>query len=683
MESRLLDKKFSFFNLPMGLGLGLFLAAQVSFAALDPQLTTAGSAGWAWFWAGMFLLALLALGAVLALSAGWITLPFELPLEKLGLAAGPDEPGDEDTMIPQPVETLSIDYGETPEADWTASADYFETLLGSMSEAVIICDPGGTITRVNRAACDLLAYSLEELVGQNLQDLFAPGHKSDYIAQASITTPRETVFKTPDGEDIPISFTRSVIQTDDPTLAGTIIVGRNITERKKAERRVRYLARYDALTRVANRMQFQHLLQRGIARMKRKKQWLAMIYLDLDRFKDINDTFGHLAGDRTLETISRRLMQSQARDTVIGRLAGDEFALILDGLSPGDDIKARVANTARSLLQELARTFRLKEHEVCMTASAGIAFYPQDASNVIDLIRNADAAMYHAKQNGGNRFEFYDPEMNADEVDRLMLKSQLRRALEREELDLQYQPKIDLRDGKVVGAEALVRWHSAEHGDVPPSVFIPMAEESDLILDIGEWVLNKVCADYKSWISSVPRPGRVAVNLSLKQLRQVKIIQRIKSIVLEHGISPTCLELEITETTLMRDAEKTLKLLDELYGLGLHLSIDDFGTGYSSLSALQQFPISTLKIDKSFVRDAAVDSDDATIVKTIIDMGRSLEMEVVAEGVENEEQLSFLRQQDCTYAQGHLFGDPMVASKFLDLLIAQADGTDTHRALFA
>ena len=667
---------------------GLLAAVCPSLAACTPAVAS-GPSGWTWFWASMFVLTVAGIAIVVAVRRQALTLPFELPLDRLGLAPAPVAPADELEVPSESQHSATVRIrDDNPAVELESEhvpdlTDHSVTLLNSMSEAILICDPGGTITRANDAAYELLATTPPDLLGQNLQDIFAPGHKSDYISQASINTPRESVFRTGKGEDVPVSITRSKILSSEPILAGTIIVARNIAERKKAERRVRYLARYDALTRVANRMQFQHLLQRAIARMRRKRECLAMVYLDLDRFKDINDTFGHLAGDRTLETISRRLVQSQARDTVIGRLAGDEFALILDGLPPGDDIRARVANTARLLLQELAKTFKLKEHEVFMTASAGIAFYPQDASNVIDLIRNADAAMYHAKQNGGNRFEFYDPEMNADEVDRLMLKSQLRRALEREELDLQYQPKIDLRNGKVVGAEALVRWHSPDHGDVPPSVFIPLAEESDLILDIGEWVLNKVCADYKSWITSVTHPGRVAVNLSLKQLRQVKIIQRIKSIVLEHGVSPTCLELEITETTLMRDAEKTLKLLDELYGLGLHLSIDDFGTGYSSLSALQQFPISTLKIDKSFVRDAAVDSDDATIVKTIIDMGRSLGMEVVAEGVENEEQLAFLRKEDCTYAQGHLFGDSMTADDFLDLLVAQAGGTDTHRALFA
>ena len=318
-----------------------------------------------------------------------------------------------------------------------------------------------------------------------------------------------------------------------------------------------------------------------------------------------------------------------------------------------------------------------------MTASMGIAFYPSDARNVIDLIRNADAALYHAKKNGGNVFSYYVPEMNEAAVERLMTRSRLKRAFERNELLVHYQPKYNIETGHVFGAEALVRWELPERGIILPSDFIPIAEESNLIIEIGEWVLDRVCEDFRYWQRSVSSPGRVSVNLSLKQLRQLNFISRIKSIMRSYEISPTSLELEITETTLMENPERTVKLLDELYSLGLHLAIDDFGTGYSSLSALQQFPISTLKIDKSFVRDVATSSDDATIVGTIIHMGKSLKMDVVAEGVETEEQLNILQQMDCTYVQGLLFGEPMSSDNYLELLLSQVEGTDKHRALFA
>ncbi len=318
-----------------------------------------------------------------------------------------------------------------------------------------------------------------------------------------------------------------------------------------------------------------------------------------------------------------------------------------------------------------------------MTASMGIAYYPKDAANVIDLIRNADAALYHSKKAGGNVFSFYSPKMNEASVERLMTKSKLKRAFERDELLVHYQPKYNLETGEVFGAEALVRWELPERGLILPSDFIPIAEDSGLIIDIGEWVLDKVCEDFRIWQRSVSSPGRVSVNLSLRQLRQLNFIDRINSTLRGHEVSPTSLELEITETTLMENPERTIKMLDQLYSLGLHLAIDDFGTGYSSLSALQQFPISTLKIDQSFVRNIVTNPGDATIVDTIIQMGRNMNMDVVAEGVEDEAQLIFLQKLGCTYVQGLLFGDPMSSENYLELLLAQVEGTDTHRALFA
>jgi EAL domain-containing protein (putative c-di-GMP-specific phosphodiesterase class I) len=371
------------------------------------------------------------------------------------------------------------------------------------------------------------------------------------------------------------------------------------------------------------------------------------------------------------------------KEAVLGRLAGDEFALFIEGVAANEEDRAQAAILARMVLAEIGKAFYVQQHEVFLTASIGISFCPKDAENVIDVIRNADAAMYHSKQNGGNNFAFYSPDMNAAAVERLMLKSKLRRALERDELVVVYQPKVDLRSGQIVGAEALLRWRLPGHGDISPSQFIPLAEETNLILSIGDWVMNRVCADYQLWLKQIPNPGRVSMNLSLKQLRQSSFITRCKSIFKRHDVSPTCFELEITETTLMVDAKRTLKLLDELYAMGLHLSIDDFGTGYSSLSALQQFPISTLKIDQSFVRDVPHDTDDSTIVRTIVDMGRTMDMEVIAEGVETREQFDFLRKHGCHYAQGHFFGEAISADEFLALMIGQQMGASGVSRLFA
>ena len=557
----------------------------------------------------------------------------------------------------------------------TVNKDYLHSVLNSLTDAVFVTSPDGVIKVANSAACKLLGYGEEEILGRSIIAVLDEREREGFDLLQAAQETRETVVRTRTGQTIPVSLTGSHIASDDPQFQGNIFVARNITDRKRAERRIRYLARYDALTKVPNRMQFHHLLQQAIARGLRSGHAVALLYLDMDRFKEVNDTFGHGSGDRVLEVLAERLTHALPKDTVVGRLAGDEFALFVDGLPAETDNRGPIAHLARSILTEVSRAFQLNQHEVFLTASIGIAFCPRDAENVIDLIRNADAAMYYSKQNGGNTFAFYSPEMNAAAVERLMLKSKLRRALERDELVIRYQPKVDLRDGRIVGAEALLRWRLPGHGDIPPAQFIPLAEETNLILDIGEWVLNRVCYDYRQMQTEVADPGRISLNLSLKQLRQASFILRCRSVFRKHGVSPTSFELEITETTLMADAKRTVRLLDELYAMGLHLSIDDFGTGYSSLSALQQFPIGTLKIDQSFVRDVSDDAGDATIVRTIIDMGRSLGMSVVAEGIESIRHLEFLRRHNCHYGQGKLFGEPCTAEELRVLLARQANGT--------
>ena len=494
---------------------------------------------------------------------------------------------------------------------------------------------------------------------------------------------RETALVNAAGEEVPVSYTCAEITADEPALRGYVITARNISERKIAEQRIRYLARIDSLTKVPNRMQFQHLLQRAIARARRGNHRLALIYLDVDKFKEINDTFGHTAGDLCLETLTDRLRSILPDSSVIGRLAGDEFGVILDNLDPARNLRAEVVATTRLLQETITEPLHYQGHQLYISTSAGIALYPTDGNNVIDLIRNADAALYRAKRQGGGALEVYHADMNAAAVERLMLKSRLRKAFEKNELRVHYQPKVDLRDGSIAGAEALVRWELTDRGIVLPSEFIPLAEESNLILQIGEWVLDRVCTDYQSWALTPARPGRVSVNLSLRQLKQRDFISRVQAIYAKHGVAPDALELEITETTLMEDPKRTLHLLDELHRLGLRLAIDDFGTGYSSLSALQQFPISTLKIDQSFVQNATTDHDQATIVALIIEMGHSLKLEVVAEGVESEDQLRFLRALNCDYAQGLLFGRAMAADDFRDLVIDQAGGAGRYRPLFA
>jgi diguanylate cyclase (GGDEF)-like protein/PAS domain S-box-containing protein len=562
----------------------------------------------------------------------------------------------------------------------TFTRNYLHSVLNSMTDAVFVTTAEGIVRIANEAAFRLTGFDESELIGKDIVTLLEPGDMAQADPLRVACDAGETVLRTRSGQTIPVSFVGSTISTDDPQFKGEIFVARDITERKRAERRIRYLARYDALTKIPNRMQFQHLLQQAIARSRRAGHGVAMLYIDMDRFKEVNDTFGHASGDRVLEVLTERLTRVLHSEAVLGRLAGDEFALFVDGLSDNEDeASGEVAQLARTVLHAAGEAFHIRQQEVFLTVSIGIALCPRDAENVIDLIRNADAAMYYSKQNGGNTYAFYSPEMNAAAVERLMLKSKLRRAVERDEFVIRYQPKVDLRDGRVVGAEALLRWRLPGHGDIPPSQFIPIAEENNLISAIGEWVLERVCMDFRALRRHVPDPGRISLNLSLKQLKQASFILNCRSLFERYAVPASSLELEITETTLMADPRRTVHMLNQLHELGLHLSIDDFGTGYSSLSALQQFPIGTLKIDQSFVRDAADDVADAVLVRTIIDMGHSLGMEVVAEGVESVRQLEFLCRSHCNQAQGQLFGEARSIDELLQLLLSQQGG----RAAFA
>jgi len=565
----------------------------------------------------------------------------------------------------------------------TSSRDYLDQLLESISDAILVTDTERRITRVNNAAADLLDYPANTLIGRPINQLIDGDVASKARPGEPSARSSDGTFLRRDGAAVPVSYTVAELRGVNGELEGWIIAAQNSAERRRAENRIKFLARTDPLTKISNRMQFQHQLQQTIARARRAHQSLALLYMDIDRFKDVNDTLGHGAGDRALEIFAQRIVALLPQGAIAGRLAGDEFAVLLSGFDTLGDAIDEATGMADSLLKAVGRPFRMEAREIFLTSSIGIACYPRDADNVIDLLRHADAAMYQAKRAGGNCYESYSADMGNAAVDRLMLKSRLRRAFERDELRLHYQPKYHLATGRIAGAEALVRWDLPERGLVFPSDFIPIAEESNLILQLGDWVLNRVCEDYRYWQRSLAAPDKVSLNLSLKQLQQQRFLEKMQATFREHSISPTCLELEITETTLMDDAKHTIRLLNALYSMGLHLTIDDFGTGYSSLSALQQFPITTLKIDQSFVRDVAIDKDDAAIVTAIIHMGHALGLEVVAEGVESEKQLELLRKHGCDYVQGHLFGEPMTADALLQALLDQAEGSGQYRQLFA
>jgi len=638
----------------------------------------------------LWLLAGLGFLLVIALATAWrFAARIESPLAELLHAIERLSAGDWVTRIEVPVGRIGSALGSAVErlrinlSDHAATGRALDIMLDSMNDAVLITSPDGLIKRINLAGTQLLGWSQMELLGRPLAYVISDQDRPNFSFEQATNETLELTVRTQAGQVVPVSLSGSVMASEDPRFQGCIFVARNITERKRAERRIRYLARYDTLTKIPNRLQFQHSLQQAIARTRRAGKELALLYMDLDRFKEVNDTFGHSAGDRALEILTERMSRKLPADTMLGRLAGDEFALFVENLPADTDNRPAISALARELLDELGRPFQLSQHELYVTGSVGVAFCPRDADNVVDLIRNADAAMYYSKQNGGNSHSFFTPEMSAIAVERLMLKAKLRRAVERDELVIMYQPKVDLRDGRVVGAEALVRWRLPGHGDISPAQFIPLAEESNLIQEIGVWVLKRVCRDYRSWQNEVPKPGRISINLSLKQLRQAEFLTRYRSVFDDMGVAPSNFELEITETTLMTEAGRMVRLLDELHAMGLHLSIDDFGTGYSSLSALQQFPVGTLKIDQSFVRHATVSREDATLVRTIIEMGKNLDLEVVAEGIESQQQLDFLRSRDCHYGQGRLFGEPMTAEDFLQLLLAQLRGEAGYTRMFA
>jgi diguanylate cyclase (GGDEF)-like protein len=456
-------------------------------------------------------------------------------------------------------------------------------------------------------------------------------------------------------------------------LSGTV---QDITDRKLSENQIRSLAYYDILTGLANRLQFNECLETAINSAVLSERKVALIFMDLDRFKVINDTLGHDAGDLLLKQVAGRLKHClrkndcvtrdplDAGHNSVSRLGGDEFTIVLDNIASDED----AAKVARRIIADIEKPIDLVGREVFVSASLGISLFPDDGSNAVVLIKNADSAMYHAKALGGNNFQFYSYSMNASAVERLAMEGELRKALERDELILCYQPQIDTGTGLMVAVEALIRWQHPERGLVPPNVFIPLAEESGLITAIDRWVMGTACRQIRSWQDAGIRPARVAVNLSGRDFMQNKLMAMVQEALESTGIDPGFLELELTEGVLMKNADETVETLNALKRMGLKLSIDDFGTGYSSLSYLQRFPLDMLKIDRSFVSDVTTNGNSAAIVTAIIALGCSLSLGVLAEGVETEEQRSFLHSHGCKVMQGFLFSTPISAEGITELL---------------
>ncbi|MBI2508742.1 MAG: EAL domain-containing protein, partial [Betaproteobacteria bacterium] len=462
-------------------------------------------------------------------------------------------------------------------------------------------------------------------------------------------------------------FSRASRPPDEVLVQSTRSIGSQIGQfmaRRQAEERVRHLAHYDELTGLPNRSMFNQRLSHALAQARRHEKPLAILFIDLDRFKNINDTLGHEAGDRVLKDVADRLRGCLRESDTVGRLGGDEFVVLIEGLPQTVDVAA----VAQKILTAVAEPFILDSQEFHITASIGISTYPDDSEDMQTLLKNADISMYRAKEQGKNNYQFYSAQINVHSLERLALESGLRRALERNEFLLHYQPRLDIGSGRITGVEALVRWQQPAKELVPPAQFIPLAEETGLIVPIGEWVLKTACARSKSWQGKGLPPLRIAVNLSARQFAHENLLQDVARVLNETGLDPTALEFEITESMVMHNPEHAVKLLNSLKAMGIHLSIDDFGTGYSSLNYLKRFPIDSVKIDRSFIQDLPGDSDDAAITRAIIAMAHSLRLKVVAEGVETEEQLGFLRDYDCDEVQGYYFSRPLPEAELVHLL---------------
>ena len=433
-------------------------------------------------------------------------------------------------------------------------------------------------------------------------------------------------------------------------------------ERRAAE--VARAAHYDSLTGLANRALFRDRLGRAQLRAARNEQHLGVMLLDIDRFKGINETLGHDAGDFLLTGVAERLRECVREVDSIARFGGDEFAIILEGLVQGES----AAIVAERILASVARPFEVAGREVFVTTSAGIAIYPDDGADVSALVKNADSALFGAKAQGRNTYRFYTPDLNARALERLSLETGLRRALEREEFVLYYQPRVELASGRLLGAEALLRWIHPEHGLVPPGSFIPLAEESGLIIPIGEWVVRAACAQSRAWQEAGYRPLRIAVNISARQFAHRALRDTVASALQDSGLDAAHLEIELTEGLLMEHTDTVLATLGDLKAMGLLIAIDDFGTGYSSLSYLKRFPIDALKIDQSFVRDITTDANAAAISAAIVALARTLRLNVIAEGVETREQAELLLSQGCAEGQGYLYSRPLPADRFVEWL---------------
>jgi diguanylate cyclase (GGDEF)-like protein/PAS domain S-box-containing protein len=546
------------------------------------------------------------------------------------------------------------------------SASVFEHSV----EGIIITDPSGDIIDANQAFGELHGYARQEVIGQNPRLLKSGRHDPEFFLSMwhSVTETGhwrgEIWNRRKDGSVFPLWLTINDIRNSEGELTHYIGTFSDISLIKQSQEQLDFLAHHDPLTELPNRLLLLERLTHAISRAKREKVSLAVLFLDLDRFKQINDSQGHPQGDLLLQQVATRLKLEIRSDDTLARLGGDEFVLLLEGLNRSE----AAGLTAQKLITSFSAPFDLDGQEVSTSASLGIALYPQDGTEPTLLLRNADAAMYRAKELGRNNYQFYTAELTQNAIERVSMENSLRYATERNELYLLYQPQVNLSSGEIIGVECLLRWQSPEFGLVSPMKFIPLAEETGLIHQIGRWVLNKACQQAKQWLDEGLAIGHIAVNISGSQIQRGKLVEEVSQILKESELPPELLELEVTEGFIIEDPDSAIKQLTAIREMGVALSVDDFGTGYSSLSYLKRLPIQKLKIDQSFVRDIPDDADDMAITDAVIAMGHTLGLAVIAEGVETEVQANFLTEHGCTQAQGYLFSKPITAAKLEELV---------------
>jgi diguanylate cyclase (GGDEF)-like protein/PAS domain S-box-containing protein len=550
-----------------------------------------------------------------------------------------------------------------------------QVTLNCIGDAVICTDASGNITFLNIVAEKMTSWSRQEANGRPMAEVFqildantretTPNPMEISVEKnCTVHLPANCILVRRDGSEVPIEDSVAPIHDREGKPTGAVVVFRDVSAARAMALEMTHSAQHDFLTGMPNRMLLNDRVNQAIAWAQRHAKKVAVLFLDLDGFKHINDSLGHATGDKLLQSVAKRLVECVRGSDTVSRQGGDEFVVLLTEVGLSED----AAITARRMLQTVAQAHSVDQHDLHVTTSIGVSVFPDDGQDAETLIKNADTAMYQAKENGRQSYQFFKPAMYVRAVERQSIEESLRRALEREEFLVQYQPKVNLKTLEITGAEALIRWKHPVRGMVPPSDFIPIAEDCGLIVPIGNWVLREACKQARTWMDAGLPLATMAVNISAMEFRDEDFLDGVFRILRETGLDPAALELELTESVLMKRAESTQSILKILRGSGIQLAVDDFGTGYSSLSYLRKFPIDALKIDQSFIRQITTAPDETTIVTAVISMGRSLKLRVVAEGVETMEELTFLQAHQCEEAQGYYFSRPVLPEQFARLL---------------